>query len=157
MNTFASFHLIPNFPQSITQLSPGFHHPSPVGLYLCGAGVGTGACIPPEPVLKGPILGGQSVAGAVFEGHILVLGSTTPPALFAPTPQGPSWLHVPSLGRAVACLPPSSPQYSSLSLSSCLSLRRLGQHAHPQLFIGISLSHDPPPLPHLICLGSKQV
>lgn len=114
-NTSATFHLIPRFPQSITQLPSRLHHPLPFRLYLRGAGVGAGACIPVEPVLKGSILGGQSVAGAVFKRHILVLGSTTPPALLTPTPQGLGWLHVPSLGQASACLPLSTPQYSSLS------------------------------------------
>lgn len=51
---------------------------------------------------------------------------------------------LPPPGQALACLPLSNPQYSSLSLSSCLSPRRLGQHAHPQLYIAISPSHDPP-------------
>lgn len=45
--------------------------------------------------------------------------------------------------QALACVPPAAPQYCSLSLSSCLSPRRLGQYAHPWLFIAISLSHDP--------------
>ena len=128
----------------MTPPSPRVHRPLPLGLYLCGAGVGTGACIPPEPVLQVPTLGGQSVAGAVFKGHVLVLGGATPPAGLSPMPLGPRRLHAPSPGQASACLPLPSPQYSSLSLSSCLSPRSLGQRAHPQLFIAISPSHDLP-------------
>lgn len=144
-NTAPSFPLDPNFPQPITPLC--LHPPPPppasLGLYLRGVGAGTGACIPAEPGLEAPILRGQSVAGAVFEGHVLVLGGTPPPALLAPTPLRLRWLHAPAPGQAWACLPPSSPQCSSLSLSPCLSPRRLGQHAHPPLFIAISPSHDP--------------
>ena len=68
-----------------------------------------GACIPPVPVLEGPVLRGQSVAGAVFEGHVLVLGGAAPPALFAPAPLGLRSLHAPSNGQALACLPRPPP------------------------------------------------
>lgn len=103
-----------------------------------------GARVPPEPALQTPVLGGQSVAGAVLKGHVLVLGGAAPPAGLAPTLLGPRRLHAPAPGQASACWPPHSPQNSSLSLSSCLSPRRLGQSAHPRLFIAISPSHDPP-------------
>lgn len=87
-NTAPHFHLIPDFYQSLAPLSPpNLPLPSPLRLYLRGMNVVSEACVLSEPVLEAPILGGQSVAGAVFKGHILVLGGTAPPALFAPTPQ----------------------------------------------------------------------
>lgn len=143
-NTSPTFHLFPHLPRSRHTTVSLIPLPPPPRTLPAWGGCWDGGLRPSGACAEGPhsrrVVHSWCSARRAYTGT----GGRYPTSFARPRAAGTRTAPCSFPGPGLGLLTPGHPQYSSLSPSSCLSPRRLGQHAHPQLFIAISPSHDPP-------------